>query len=250
MAHFDTKLEAIGKRDLKFMFPKPGTITVASPAVGQYEQMIGVGVFDRTDHLPSIADGSRGKFGGVTACAQVDKAFIAEKIIDAIRDGNAFCVGWKIMVKHRNRLLVPLSSGLMKWSDQLAAFGVNTDHRQAIGGVVLNPGADIAKLLIALAGRRWISQSRLKAFQVSAKGVIHFLKQPAHSVGRNANTDPFELSGNFSSGFASPFAPADRISSGLVFHDFSNRIHDLRRFFSCDGRPAPGARSLPAASVI
>jgi hypothetical protein len=111
------------------------------------------------------------------------------------------------MVKHRNRLLVPLSSGLMKWSDQLAAFGVNTDHRQAIGGVVLNPGADIAKLSIALAGRRWISQSRLKAFQVSAKGVIHFLKQPAHSVGRNANAHTFELSGNLSGGFACHLHP-------------------------------------------
>ena len=133
MAHFDTKVEAIGKRNLKLMLPKPSTITVASPAVGQYEQMIGVGVFDRTDHLPPVADGSHGKFGGVTACAQVDKSLIAAKIIDAVRDGNPFGIGRKIMVKHRNGLLVPLTSGLMKRSDQLAAFGINTDHRQAIG---------------------------------------------------------------------------------------------------------------------
>ena len=154
MAHLDTDIEAVGKGSLKLMFPKSSTITVASPAVSQYEQMIRPGIFIRTDQLPPAADGSYGKFGGVTACAQVDKSFIAAKIIDAVRDGKPFGIGWKIMVKYRYGLPVPLSSGLMKRSDQFAAFGVNTDHRHAIGSVVPNPGADVAKLLIALARRR------------------------------------------------------------------------------------------------
>jgi hypothetical protein len=34
---------------------------------------------------------------------------------------------------------------------------------------VFNTGADVAKLLIALVGRRRISQPRFKAFQVSAR---------------------------------------------------------------------------------
>ena len=77
------------------------------------------------------------------------------------------------MIKHCDGLPVPLSAGLLKRSDQLAAFGVNTDHRQSIIRVVFNPAVNVAKLLIALAGRRGIFQSRLKAFEVFAKGVSY-----------------------------------------------------------------------------
>jgi len=93
MAHLDIYTEAIGQRNLKLMLPKPSTISVASAAVGQYEQMIRLGIFDRTDHLPPAADGSHGKFGGVPACAQIDKSFIAAKIIVLQRNFNAikFC---------------------------------------------------------------------------------------------------------------------------------------------------------------
>ena len=133
MTHLDTQLEAIGKSDLELMLPKPGAITVATSGVGQNEQILGVWIFDRTDLLPPNADGSHGKLGSIPACAQVDKALVATKIIDAVRDGNARSIGWKIMVKDCNGLFVPCSSGLMKRSGQLAAFGVNADHRQNKG---------------------------------------------------------------------------------------------------------------------
>ena len=137
--------------------------------------------------------------------------------------------------------------GLMKRSNQFPAFGINTDHRKTIVRVDFYPGADIAKLLIALVRTWWIPYPRFKAFQVFAKRVIHFLKQPAHRFGRNANAHAFELPGNLAVGFARPLTPADRIPGGLVFHYFRDRVHDLRCFFSCEGRPAPGARSLPVA---
>jgi len=79
MTHLDTKLEAISEANLKLMLPKPGPITVASAAVGQDEQVIGVGIFDRADHLPPATDGGHGKLGGVAACADVDKSLIPEK---------------------------------------------------------------------------------------------------------------------------------------------------------------------------
>ena len=104
---------------------------------------------------------------------------------------------------------------LMKRSDQLAAFGINADHRQVMGGVVLNLGTDVAKLLIALMGQRRASQAGFKAFQVLSQAIIHFLKQPAHRVGRNNNTHAVELSGNLAGGFARPLTPADRIPGGL-----------------------------------
>jgi len=180
MTHLDTKVEAIGNWHLKLMLPKASAIPVASPAVGQYKKPLGVGVLDRTDDLPTIADGCHGKFGGVTACAKVDKSLIiAAKIIDAVRDSHPLSVGREIMVKDRHGLLTPPTAGLMKLSDQLAAFGINADHRQSVGSVVLNLAADVAKLLIALAGSRGISQPRFKTFQVPSDGIIHFLKEQA-----------------------------------------------------------------------
>lgn len=143
MAHLDTKVETIGVR-----------------------------ILDRTVHFPPIADGSHGKFRGVTACAQVDKSLIAAEIVDAIRDGDPFGVGWKVMVEHRCGLLSPAASGLMKRSDQFATLGINTEHRQSMGSVVLNLGADVAKLSITQARARCIFYHLLKAFQVFAKRVV------------------------------------------------------------------------------
>ena len=53
-----------------------------------------------------------------------------------------------------------------------------------------------------------------KAFQVSAKRVIHFFKQPAHSVGRNPNAHTFEFAGNLSGGRASPLITEERLVVG------------------------------------
>jgi hypothetical protein len=204
MAHLDTKIETIGKRKLELMLPKTSTIAIASPAVGRYEQVIGIGVFGRTNCLPPAADGSHGKFGGVTACAHVDESFIAANIIDAVRDGYPLAIGGKIMVKYRNWLFAPLATWLMKRSDKFPALGIHTDYWQPIGGIIFYLGANLAKLLITLTGARWISQPGLKAFQVSAQRIIHFLKQFAHRAGRNANTHTFELSGDLAGGFAGP----------------------------------------------
>ena len=46
MANLDKNAKAIGKGNLKLLLPQPGALTVASAAVGQYEQMISFGIFD------------------------------------------------------------------------------------------------------------------------------------------------------------------------------------------------------------
>jgi len=87
--------------------------------------VIGVGIFDRADHLPPATDGGHGKLGGVAACADVDKSLIAAKIIDAVRNGNPFGIGGKIMVKHCDGLLAPFTAWLMKRANQFPAFGIH-----------------------------------------------------------------------------------------------------------------------------
>ena len=69
------------------------------------------------------------------------------------RNGHALGIGRKIMIKNLDGVLTPSTAGLVKRSDQFTAFGIDTDYGQAIGGVVLNLGSDVSKLLIALTGR-------------------------------------------------------------------------------------------------
>ena len=101
---------------------------------------------------------------------------------------------------------------------------------------------------------RRISEVLLRAKLVVC--ISDFLRQIAHRVGRNANTHAIEFAGNLDGGLASPLATADRITGSFIFHDVGDRIHDLRRFFSCDGRPrhrVPAAdrwRLNPSPSVL
>ena len=46
--------------------------------------------------FPPIGDRSDGKFGSIAACAQIYKSFVTTKIIDAVRDGDSFGIGWKM----------------------------------------------------------------------------------------------------------------------------------------------------------
>ena len=156
MAHFDTQFEAIGQRNLKLMFPKTSTVTVAASAVGQYEQLVGVGIFGRANCLPPTSDRGHGKFGGVTTCAQIDESFIAAKIIDAVRNSNSFCIGRKIMIKDFNRFIAPFMSGLMKRTNQFTALGVGGFG--ILGGVIGYSGFLCPSGACPLTASSWIQQ--------------------------------------------------------------------------------------------
>jgi len=147
------------------------------------------------------------------------------------------------MIKNLDRMLVPSTSRVMKQANQFPAFGIYTDYGQPLRCVVIDLPPNIAKLLVPLQGIRGFSQSRLQSLKVYSKRKVHALQQLAHRVGRNSNTCALQLLGNFECGFSSPFASTDRVSSGFMFHNFCNRLYDLRRFFSTGLRPPPLARN-------
>jgi len=146
------------------------------------------------------------------------------------------------MVEDLNRLLSPSTSGVMERPNQFPALGIYTDDGHSLGRVFSDLPSDIAKLQVPLMGIGRIPQSRLQGFKVYSKREIHILQQSTHGIGRNSNACPFQLLGNFEGGFPRPFASTDRVSGGLVFHNLCDSVYDLGRFFSCDSRPAPGAR--------
>ncbi len=80
------------------------------------------------------------------------------------------------MIEYTNGLLAPFAPWLMKRSDQLPAFGIHTDNRQPLGGVIFNLGADVAKLSVALL-RTWrVFYPRLKS---SIQAALFFIEHAA-----------------------------------------------------------------------
>mgnify|MGYP001815997799 CR=1 FL=1 len=147
------------------------------------------------------------------------------------------------MIQNFNRALSPSAAGLMEKTDLLPAFGIDTDHGQPLSYVVIDLASNIAKLKVPLPGIGRVSQPRFQGFEVHSQRKIHIFQQPANRIARNLNPSTLQLLGDFLRGFARPFASSHRVSSSFVFHNRCNRLYDLRRFFSCNRRPAPVART-------
>ena len=78
------------------------------------------------------------------------------------------------MVEDLDERLTPPASGLVERPDQLAALGVNADHRHALRSVVLYLRANVTELLIPLSAIRGFARAGLKAFEVHPQGEFHF----------------------------------------------------------------------------
>jgi hypothetical protein len=128
VADLDLKSEAIAESDLQPMLPKPGSIAIASAAIGQDEKSIGLRVAVQTDLSPPPANGVDGELGSIGAGTDTDEALIAGKVVDAVGDGDAFGIGGEVMIEDPDRTSTPFLSGLVEGPDQLATLGVNADY--------------------------------------------------------------------------------------------------------------------------
>ena len=76
MTNFDLKIETITEGDMKPVLPQPCPVAIASTAVGEDQQAVGIGIISRSGFWPPRAYGIYGELRGVTSGTNTDKALI------------------------------------------------------------------------------------------------------------------------------------------------------------------------------
>ena len=89
MSDGDGEVETIGKLRLEFCFPSSAAATITAARVGENEQFAGVGMLQTSFTLPPMTDSVRSEGGCVVRNTDDDGTPVGERLIDAIRDGDA-----------------------------------------------------------------------------------------------------------------------------------------------------------------
>lgn len=142
----DRELEAIGELRLEFCFPSPAPATVATARVGENEQFARMGVLQTSLTLPPMTDSVSREGGCVVRNTDDDRTTVGKRLVDAIRDGDAECVGAKVMIIDEPGLAVPARAGVFEVADQFALLGVDTDDGQVTAAEALPQVGNVIKL--------------------------------------------------------------------------------------------------------
>jgi len=133
----DSEVETIGKLRLEFCFPSPAAATITTARVRENEQFARVRMLQTSLTLPPMTDSVRSEGGCVVRNADDNRPTVDERLVDAIRDGDAECVGAKVMIIDEPGLAVPTSAGVFEVADQFAFLGIDTDDGKATAAEAL-----------------------------------------------------------------------------------------------------------------
>jgi hypothetical protein len=130
----------------------PGAVAgpVGPAAVGQDEQLGGVGVATTTVVDPPLGHVVDGKGRGVVGGADEDVAVVGGEVVDAVGQGDARRIGGEVVVVDEGGLLAPGGALVLEVADQLSFLGVDADDGSARSGEGVALGSDVAELGVAV----------------------------------------------------------------------------------------------------
>ena len=146
----DSEVETIGELRLELCFPSPATATVTTTRVRENEQFPRVGMLQTSLTLPPVTDSVSREGGCVMRHTDHDRTTVDERLVDAIRDRDAECVGAKVMIIDEPGLAVPACAGVLKVADQFALLGIDTDDGQATTAEALPQVGNVIELEVAV----------------------------------------------------------------------------------------------------
>ena len=133
----DSEVETIRELRLEFCFPSPAAATVTTTRVRENEQFARVGMLQTSLTLPPMTDSVSSEGGCVVRNTDDDRTTVGERLVDAVRDGDAERVGEKVMIIDGPGLAIPACAGVFKVADQFAFLGIDTDDGQATAAEAL-----------------------------------------------------------------------------------------------------------------
>ena len=131
---------------------------------------------------PVHADGINSELGGVIAATHRNEPGIACEIVNPTGNGDALGIGREIMVVDLDRRGAPLSSGLIKTTDQLSCFGVDADRRPLVARKSCALLLEISELAVPQRWCGWIVQARCNALEIDAEPIAKFFEDVVATV--------------------------------------------------------------------
>ena len=135
---------------LQAEFPGPWRAAVATAAVGQHVQAVGVGVALAPLGAPPLFDAVDGERRGVRRGADVDGAGVGLRVVDSVGDGEALGLGAEVVILDEYGSAVPLGAGVLERADEFLFLGVDADDRCVLDGAALAQFGDVLELVVAV----------------------------------------------------------------------------------------------------
>lgn len=236
----ELEVKGIGELGLDFGFPAAATTTVAAASVGENEKLTAVGVVKGSFTLPPVRDSVSGESGSVVRNTDDNGTAVGERLVDAVRDGNAQGIGAEVVIMNRPGGVIPASAVVFEVSDQFALLGIDADDGQVAPPKTVAQIGNVIELEIAVAtgiGR--------EGLLVDAQRVVHRMQQAGNGIGREGEAIASEPAGNLVGGAARPFQASEGITGRVMFEKVFDDGDYFGRFFSVGMRPAPGRRVRP-----
>ena len=149
MTNADLELQGIAESFLDLLPPETSAIAVTSTTIGQKQNFISMWISNMANLQPPGPQIVHGKFRRVFTDTYRDESFIANGVVEAVRDANAFGHRRKVMVEDLSGFASPGLTVLIELPDEFAIFRINTDHGELLVLVLTTLLVDIEKLLIA-----------------------------------------------------------------------------------------------------
>lgn len=205
----DNQAKLIGQL-LQFDPPQPGSIPIRPPTVGLDQQAALAGIQHPSQFQPPRSDRRDRKLSRIMRRADNDIAQVMGDVIDAV--GNSFALGQtqKVVYIHLAPLLAPLFASLLKVTDQLRLFRIDTDDRPVVAQVSLPIADQVAKLLIPVG--RWFARY---PFVIDPQRIISDLQQ---ATDRRQTDRILARQGllNFAQRLVRPFQSRNRVTRRFI----------------------------------
>lgn len=124
--------------------------SVASPAVAQQQDAVGIGVALLADAIPIPTQTIDGELARIVTEPEVNVTDVTSDVVDAVRNQLSIGPAWKIMIECLQRRCAVDSAFAIQPTKELLRFGVNREDRIAITLVLVLQFADAFKLLPAI----------------------------------------------------------------------------------------------------
>ena len=238
MGHGDGELVDIAETVLEGVFPGADAVGVAAAAIGEKDQLGGIGIAGTAFAAPPGIEVVDGEEGGVGGDADRDEAAVGERVVDAVGDGEAGGLGAEVVVVDRDGSRFPGEAGVAEASDQLFFLRIDAEDRGVAAGAVLPQVVDELELVVAFGGR-----GRRDALVVHAQGVAQGAQEAGDGPRGNWQFEDIgEVVGEVAGGATGPAQVGTGVAGGVVAEQNDKLDAQRRLFFSSALRPPPSLR--------
>ena len=175
---------AVAELGLQAVFPGSGAGPVAAAAVGEDEQLGGVGVAAAAVVVPPSDQVVDCEVRGVVAGADEQAAVVGGEVVDAVGQGDAFCVGGEVVVVDQRGFWLQVAPGFLKLPTSSRFLESMLMIGRPRSGEGLALGGDVGELGVAagvfLAGELLV---------VDPQPVVEILEELGDGVGADVDAD-------------------------------------------------------------